>query len=200
MKWDERYSEAGFAYGKAPNDFLKATVDAVNGSGKALCLAEGEGRNGLYLARLGYQVKAVDLSKVGLEKARSLAAEEGLTIATEVCDLANWPLGEQQWDLIVSIWAHTPAQVRGHIHSQVYKALKPGGLFILEAYTPANLGRGTGGPPSKDMLMTLKDLKEELKDLEIIQGEEKEREIQEGKYHNGLSAVVQLVARKPQSK
>ncbi|SMF30953.1 class I SAM-dependent methyltransferase [Pseudobacteriovorax antillogorgiicola] len=194
--WDARYSEDGFAYGKEANDFLKDQIQHVIGAGKALCLAEGQGRNAVYLAKLGYEVTAVDLSPVGLETAQKLATDEGVSIATEVCDLATWPLGERQWDLIVSIWAHMPSEVRSQLHARVASALKTEGLFVLEAYTPANLGRGTGGPPNQDMLMTLEILETELGSLKTLFAQETERNIEEGRYHKGLSAVVQFVGKK----
>lgn len=195
--WNERYSEEGFAYGTAPNDFLVEQRSRLPSNGTCLALADGEGRNGVWLAGLGLEVTAVDLSEVGLTKAKRLAEEAGVRITTQVADLGVFDLGEASWDAIVSIWAHVPAPLRASLHARVVRALRPGGVFVLEAYTPAQIALGTGGPKDPSMLMTLAGLREELAGLEIENGEERERMIDEGKYHQGKSAVVRLVARKP---
>lgn len=196
--WDQRYSEPGFAYGIEPNDFLAATATRyLPVGGEVLCLAEGEGRNAVYLARQGFRVTGVDSSAVGLTKARALAGEHGVEVATVVADLAEYDLGFARWDGIVSIWCHTPSALRARLHRAVVAALRPGGVFLLEAYTPAQLEHRTGGPPVADMLMTLAAVREELAGLELVLGEEKVREVHEGAYHDGPSAVLQVVARKP---
>ncbi|MDO6461295.1 class I SAM-dependent methyltransferase [Granulosicoccaceae sp. 1_MG-2023] len=197
--WDQRYSEEGFAYGTEPNDFLKAEFARIPAGGRVLCLAEGEGRNAVFLARQGYQVTAVDQSAVGLEKAAQHARDNGVEIATVVADLADYELGEDAWDGIVSIAAHVPPAVRAKLHKQVAGALKKGGVFILEAYTEQQLEMdGVGGPPphSKELFMSLRDLQTELSALEFSIGHEVVRTMSEGKYHRGESAVVQVVARK----
>lgn len=197
--WDQRYSEDGFAYGTIPNDFIKAEYSYIPEGGKVLCLAEGEGRNAVFLAKQGYQVTAVDQSAVGLEKAQRLADENGVKIETVVANLADYDLGSETWDGIVSISAHIPEALRKSVHKKAVRSLKIGGVFILEAYTERHheIG-GMGGPPAsqKEMLMSLEALKEELNGLEFIIGVELERHISEGKYHHGDSAVVQIVARK----
>ena len=197
--WDQRYDEEGFAYGTEPNDFLKAEFSRVPKGGKVLCLAEGEGRNAVFLAKQGYSVIAVDQSSVGLEKAKQFATENGVDISTEVADLADYDFGIDTWDGIVSIAAHVPPLLRKRLHTQTVSALKAGGVFILEAYTEHQLDMaGTGGPPpsQKELLMSLDELTVELEGLEFIIGAEVERNISEGKYHQGESAVVQVVARK----
>ncbi|MBZ0238814.1 MAG: class I SAM-dependent methyltransferase [Deltaproteobacteria bacterium] len=196
--WDQRYSEPGFAYGIEPNDFLAATATRyLPAGGEVLCLAEGEGRNAVYLARQGFRVTGVDSSAVGLAKARALAGEHGVEVATVVADLAEYDLGVARWDGIVSIWCHTPSVLRARLHRALVAALRPGGVFLLEAYTPAQLEHRTGGPPVADMLVTLAAVREELAGLELVLGEEKVREVHEGAYHDGPSAVLQVVARKP---
>lgn len=194
--WDERYSEPGFAYGEAPNTFLAAVVERLP-RGRALCLAEGEGRNAVFLAERGFEVTAIDQSAVGLAKAERLAQSRGVSIETEVADLATYSVGPGAWNVIVSIFAHTPPAIRKRVHAQVPGGLRPGGMFVLEAYRPEQVGRGTGGPPVPELTMKLDELKVELAGLEFTHGESLEREVHEGKYHNGLSAVVQLVGRKP---
>lgn len=193
--WDERYAEPDFAYGDAPNDYLVS--QGLRLQGPVLCLAEGQGRNAVYLATLGLEVTAVDQSAVGLACAEQLAARNGVAIQTAVADLGTYDLGEERWGAIVSIFAHVPAAVRKALHGRIAAALKPGGLFLLEAYRPEQLGLGTGGPQNLALMMSLAELREELSGLEWLTGEEVEREIHEGVYHNGLSRTIQLIARKP---
>jgi len=202
--WNERYNESGFAYGTDPNDFLKAEYcripKSTNGQkgGRVLCVAEGEGRNAVFLAQQGYEVTAVDQSSVGLQKAEQLAKKNGVKITTIVADLADFDPGKETWDGIVSIAAHVPPVLRKKLHAQLVDALKVNGIFILEAYTARHLELdGIGGPSQKEMLMSLDELKMELKGLDFIVGAEVERVMSEGKYHNGESGVVQVVASKP---
>jgi len=199
MMWDRRYSETEFVYGKDPNDFLRVEYSHIPQGGRILCLAEGQGRNAIFLAKQGYSVTAVDQSAVGLEKAELLAEEQGVKIETEVANLANYKLGREQWDGIVSISAHVPPALRKDLHSQVAVALKRNGVFLLEAYTTKQLEMdGIGGPPrsQKELFMSLRELKVELVDLKFIIGRETIREMSEGKYHQGNSAVVQVIASK----
>jgi SAM-dependent methyltransferase len=196
--WDERYGEPGFVYGTEPNDFLAANAARfLPPKGEILSLGEGEGRNAVFLASLGFRVTGVDGSSVGLEKARALAQQRGVRLETVVADLATFDLGTERWDGIISIWCHTPSALRRRLHRSVVAALRPGGVFLLESYTPAQLQYKTGGPPSADLLMTLAAAREELAGLELLEAEEKLREVHEGKYHGGTSAVLQVVARKP---
>lgn len=197
--WDQRYREAGYAYGIEPNDFLKAEYSCIPAGGRVLCLAEGEGRNAVFLAKQGFSVTAVDQSAVGLEKAEKLAAENNVQITTQVADLADYDLGTEKWDGIISIWAHLPPSLRLNVHHQVVESLKPQGAFILEAYTEHHIDMsGVGGPPptAREMFMSLQALKTELKGLDVVSGRETERHVSEGKYHLGDSGVVQIVARK----
>lgn len=196
MNWNERYAEPGFVYGTAPNDFLAQHVGHLPAGGDVLSLAEGEGRNAVFLAQRGFRVTAVDGSAVGLEKARQLAATSGVEIETIVSDLAVFDLGVDRWDGVVSIWCHVPSAVRARLHRATVAALRPGGVLLLESYTPKQLEHKTGGPPSADLLTTRAELEHQLRGLGFVSCEEKTREVHEGKYHNGMSAVVQLVARK----
>lgn len=197
--WNQRYQEDGFAYGTEPNDFL---VDhyATIPMGPVLCLADGEGRNGVFLARAGYAVTAIDQSETGLAKARGLAAQHQTALNTVVADLADCEIGKMQWSGIVSIFAHVPVVLRQQLHKKVVDGLRSGGVFLLEAYTPAHLDMpGIGGPPAaqRDLLMTLDTLRSELSGLDFEVAQEITRDIHEGTYHQGSSAVVQIVARKP---
>ncbi|MEM7736796.1 MAG: class I SAM-dependent methyltransferase [Deinococcota bacterium] len=191
--WNQRYSTEGYAFGTQPNDFLAASLAHIP-MGNVLCVADGEGRNGVYLAEQGYQVTSVDLSEVGLAKAQELAESRGVGINTVTADLADYDLGDAQWDGIVSIFCHLPPDIRKIHHQRIVRGLKPSGALLLEAYTPAQLGRGTGGPPNPDLLISLNMLEDELAGLEFVHALETERDIHEGRYHNGNSAVVQLIA------
>ncbi|QEP41714.1 class I SAM-dependent methyltransferase [Ectothiorhodospiraceae bacterium BW-2] len=193
--WDERYSGKEYAYGTEPNDFLRSMADRLP-VGKSLCLADGEGRNGVWLAQQGHEVTAVDASKVGLEKAKQLALQRNVTISTIRCDLAQFELGCEQWDLIVSIFCHLPPSLRCQVHHRAIRALKPNGIFLLEAYTPAQLQYKTGGPPVVELMMDSQCLRRELHPLTLLHLEERVRELNEGRLHQGQGAVVQLLARK----
>jgi SAM-dependent methyltransferase len=190
--WDERYRADEYAYGREPNEFLRAEAHRI-APGRVLCLAEGEGRNAVFLAGLGHTVTAVDFSALGLRKASLLAREKNVEVATVHADLATYEPELDAFTGIVAIFAHLPAVVRRHVHGWIPRALRPAGVYILEAYTPAQLAFNTGGPRDAALLMTLAGLKEELSPLTIEIGREVEREIHEGAFHGGRSATVQLV-------
>ena len=194
--WDERYATEDYLYGTAPNDFLAEMISRLP-VGDTLCVAEGEGRNAVWLAERGHRVVAVDASSVGLDKARRLAEQRGVAITTEVADLGRYPLEPESYDLVVSIYAHTPREARVFLHANLVRALRPGGKLLLEAYTPKQLGYNSGGPPDIEKLMSLEGLRHELHGLVFEHGIECEREVFEGKLHTGKGAVVQLLAVKP---
>jgi SAM-dependent methyltransferase len=193
--WNERYSEPGFMYGTEPNEFLVEAAHHIP-PGPVLSLGEGEGRNAIYLARLGYDVTAVDQSDVGLAKLERRAGELGLAIHTRQVDLADYKFEPAAWAGIVSIFCHLPPAIRGPLYADLKQGLRPGGVFILESYTPDQCGRGTGGPPDPAMMLTLAELHRDLAGLEFLHARELEREVREGAYHSGLAAVVQVVARR----
>lgn len=196
MDWDERYSEPGFAYGTAPNDFLVSVANKIP-IGRILSLGEGEGRNAVYLASLGHEVTGVDGSVVGLRKAQELAAARGVAITTVVADLSGFRIEPGQWDGIVSCYCHLPPAIRIPLHRDVVTGLRPGGLFVLEAFTKRQLAYGTGGPQSLELLMSLTELKQELEGLEFVHAVEMERDVREGSKHTGLASVVQILAIRP---
>lgn len=196
MDWDERYSEPGFAYGTDPNEFLSSVVDKIP-LGKILSLAEGEGRNAVYLASLGYQVTGVDGSEVGLRKAEELANERGVIITTLPADLGSFEIEPEQWDGIIACYCHLPSAIRIPLHRAAVRGLKPGGVFVLEAFSKEQLAYGSGGPQSLDMLMSLNELKQELAGLEFVHAVRIEREVREGSRHTGLASVVQILGVKP---
>ncbi len=190
--WNERYASEEYAYGTEPNDFLVAQAARIP-KGRVLCLADGEGRNGVWLAQQGYDVTAIDLSAVGLEKARKLAASRNVHLNTIHADLAEYNIELSAWDGIVAIFSHFPASVRHRLYSQAVAGLRPNGVFVLELYPPKQLTFGTGGPRDLDLLATLEDLRQDLDGLRFEIAQEIEREIHEGRYHGGHSAVVQIL-------
>lgn len=194
--WEQRFDAEAYHYGTEPNDFLRERIGSLPG-GPVLCLAEGEGRNAVFLASRGFEVSSIDLTEAGVRKTRRLAVERGVSVDATVGDLATADLGVQRWSGIVSIFAHLPAPIRRNLHARVVAALAPGGVLLLEAYTPDQIGRGTGGPPIPELTMTLADLRDELKGLDITYGVELERDVVEGYGHSGVGSVVQLIARRP---
>ena len=194
--WEQRFAGETYLYGTEPNEFLRVSLPALP-KGAALCLAEGEGRNAVFLAESGYQVSSVDLTKSGVDKTKRLAEERGVKVNAVVGDLTDFDLGQERWDLVVSIFAHVPPDLRRSLHRRVVDSLKSGGVLLLEAYTPDQMGRGTGGPPVVELTMTLDSLREELAPLEFVHAEELDRDVLEGTGHTGHGAVVQVIARKP---
>jgi len=194
--WDQRYGGKEYAYGTEPNEFLVAMSPRLP-MGRVLCLGEGEGRNAVWLAGQGYDLTALDASRVGLEKAQRLAAERGVTISTVHADLAAYDIEAGIWDVILSVFCHLPTTLRADVHRRCVAGLRSGGVMLLEAYTPRQLGHGTGGPLVAELMMDEEKLRAELAGLEFLQLQESEREIHEGTFHNGLGSVVQMVGRKP---
>ncbi|NNN05920.1 MAG: class I SAM-dependent methyltransferase [Elusimicrobia bacterium] len=194
--WNERYGGADYYYGVEPNDFLREHAAAIRPGGRVLCLAEGEGRNAVHLARQGLDVTAVDGSQAGLDKLARLAAERGVKAAAVRADLADYRIEPGFWDAIVSIWCHVPEELRRTLHRDCVAGLKPGGVFILEAYRPAQIGRGAGGPQNPALMPTAEALRRELDGLSFEIRRELDRDVQEGRGHGGSSAVVQVLARK----
>jgi Methyltransferase domain len=194
--WEQRYGVEAYLFGTEPNEFLRDSM-ALLPSGVALCLAEGEGRNSVFLAENGYSVHSVDLTETGVAKTLRLAESRGVTVDAAVGDLAEFDIGADRFDLIVSIFAHMLPATRRDLHRRVVAALKPGGTFLLEAYTPQQVGRGTGGPPTPETTMTLDALRSELAGLDLVHAEELDRDVIEGPGHTGSGAVVQVIARKP---
>ncbi|MGE0640794.1 MAG: cyclopropane-fatty-acyl-phospholipid synthase family protein [Thermoanaerobaculia bacterium] len=192
--WDQRYSVDDYIFGTEPNDFLAEHAALL--AGPVLSLSEGEGRNAVHLAALGLEVLGVDLSPVALAKAERLAAARGVTIATEVVDLADFEPGSERFGAVVSIFAHLPGPLRQRLYPRIEEALRPGGLLLLESYSENQLGRDTGGPKEIDLLMTVDKLRREFPRLTPVLAREIEREVREGPAHTGLASVVQFLARK----
>ena len=193
--WDERYSLQEYAYGTQPNDFLREYSHLIP-KGKVLCIAEGEGRNAVFLAKQGYSVTAVDSSLVGIDKAKKWAKNNAVNIEFIHADLAEYDIGERQWEGIVSIFCPLPKSLRRKVHGNVVQGLKKGGIFLLEAYTPRQVNYGTGGGNSIDLMQTVESLAVELHSLNIQRLIELERDVVEGIYHTGMASVVQAIAEK----
>jgi len=197
-KWNERYAAEEFAFGKEPNSFLAehAQLFKEHGLSPVLSLAEGEGRNAVFLASLGLQVHGVDGSEVGLAKAQMLAQSRGVEITTEVADLAVFEPPSNHYGSVISIFAHLPSDIRKRLYPQVERCLKPGGVILLEAYSEDQISRDTGGPKDTDMLMTCAKIEREFPNCETILLQEIQREVCEGPRHTGMACVVQYIARK----
>lgn len=194
-EWDARYADPEFAYGKEPNGFLASVAHRIP-AGPVLCLAEGQGRNAVYLAALGHEVTAVDRSAVGLERARELAAERGVRVTTVQADLAEYSIAEGAWAGIVAIFMHLPQPLRSRVYRAAAAGLRAGGVLVLEAYRPAQLALDTGGPKDVAVLPTLAEITADLRGLTLEIGREIERDVVEGKYHRGRAAVVDVLAHK----
>lgn len=192
--WDERYSSEGYMYGLKPNTFLAEHYNILGSP--VLSLAEGEGRNAVFLASRGLDVVGVDYSQVALEKANELARTQGVRIGTVHADLASFEPGEHSFGSVISISAHLPSSVRATLYPLVEKCLKPGGILLVEAYTEAQLAYDTGGPKDPDRLMSAEKLTREFPNLEPLFVRELERDVIEGWGHKGKGAVVQFIARR----
>jgi SAM-dependent methyltransferase len=197
QRWEDRFSEPGYRFGTAPNDFLKSKASLFEPGQNVLAVADGEGRNGVFLAEQGLDVLSVDISPRGLAKARALAAERGVSIQTEEVDLETWTWPEAAFDVIVVIFIQfaEPA-LRERIFSGIKQALKPGGLLLLQGYRPKQLGYGTGGPNKLENLYTRELLEKAFGELTLLEIREHDSVINEGAGHVGMSALIDLVARK----
>lgn len=194
--WNERYASADLVYGEAPNGFVAQHADKFPTSGAALDIAAGEGRNALFLASRGLTVLAIDQSTVGLQKADRLARERGLSLRTQAVDLNDFDAAPESFDVITSTFAHVPAAIRARVHAGVQSWLKPGGIFLLEAYSPDQIHRDTGGPKDPSLLAPLETILRELEGLTIEHGVSIVRNVTEGNFHTGEASVVQILARK----
>lgn len=192
--WNQRYGGDEFVYGTEPNSFLVENAKLL--TGPVLSLAEGEGRNAVFLASMGLGVLGVDGAAVGLAKANKLAESKGVSIRTEVADLATYEPSVNSFGSVISISAHLPSDVRRRLYPLVEQCLKRGGIILLEAYSKSQLSRNTGGPKDPDMLMTAADVRNEFPNCEAILCQEIEREVVEGEFHTGLASVVQFIGQK----
>jgi 2-polyprenyl-3-methyl-5-hydroxy-6-metoxy-1,4-benzoquinol methylase len=192
--WNQMYSAADYAYGVEPNDFL--TTVPFKANSKILCLAEGQGRNAVYLATQGHDVTMIDYSETGLHRAQELATIKGVAINTQLADLSDYRFEKEKWDAIVVIFGHFPSHIRNTIYTQIPDALKHDGKFVSETYSAEQIAFGTGGPKDPDMMPTEKELHEYFQSFNELSIQKIQRTIHEGSYHNGESSVIQVIAQK----
>jgi 2-polyprenyl-3-methyl-5-hydroxy-6-metoxy-1,4-benzoquinol methylase len=194
--WDERFSQPQPVYGETPNEFLAEQSSRFQRGMKLLVPGDGYGRNGIWLAQQGFQVHTVDLSPVGVERARKSAQAAGVSITIEQTDLGTWNWPVEQFDGVFSIFVHLPPDMRAKVHASMLRSLKPGGLVILQNFSPAQLKHSSGGPKQVELLYTAAMLRQDFAPAVALELEEKEIHVNEGHMHSGPAAVVQAVFRK----
>lgn len=193
--WNERYGQTDYVYGKTPNAYFKSVIDGLP-AGKMLVPGAGEGRDAVYAATQGWLVDAFDFSAAGREKALQLASEVNVSINFEVQNAADFDPTRRAYDCIALIFFHLPADLRQAFHKKVVQALRPGGVVVLEAFTPDQLANDSGGPKNPDMLMRKADVEAEFPELRVLKLEELETKLDEGPYHRGKAAVVRFFGMK----
>lgn len=194
--WEQRYSEAGYAYGTEPNDFVREVADRLP-PGRVLCLGEGQGRNAVFLAQRGHDVTAMDQSPTGLLRAEALAAERGVRLTTIAADLEEFVIEPLAFGAVVSIFVHLPPALRRAVHERVANGLVKGGVYVFEQYGPDQDRFKTGGPDDVTRRPGLATLREELRPLDFEIGREAIRNVVEGTFHSGPASTVQILARRP---
>lgn len=193
--WDDRYSIDDYLFGTEPADFLVAHVHLLEPGSRALAVADGEGRNSVFLAQQGVEVVAMDASPVGVEKAKRLAAARGVSIDFRIADIMTWEWTPDAYDLVVAIFIQflTPSQ-RSTVFDGMQRTLRPGGRLLLHGYRPEQVALGTGGPPDPTHMYTEELLREAFGAMDIERLESYDAEIHEGVGHAGMSALIDLVA------
>jgi cyclopropane fatty-acyl-phospholipid synthase-like methyltransferase len=196
-RWNGRFSAPDYLFGTEPNRFLASHKALFRPGQRVLCVADGEGRNSVWLAEQGLEVVAFDFSAVGVEKARRLAAGRGVRVGYEVAGVYDWAWPQESFDAVAAIFVQfaDPA-MRSFMFERMTRALKRGGVLLLQGYTPKQLEYRTGGPSRLENLYTADMLRAAFADLEILELREYEAELGEGAAHAGRSAVIDLVARK----
>jgi 2-polyprenyl-3-methyl-5-hydroxy-6-metoxy-1,4-benzoquinol methylase len=200
QRWNERFSAEGYLFGTAPNAFLAGQKHRLQPGMSALSVADGEGRNSIWLAQQGLRVTAFDFSPIAVRKARDWAGQAGVDVEYSVADIEDWDWDARQFDCIVAIFiqfASPPARAR--IFHGMTRALKPGGLLILQGYTPKQIEYRTGGPPHAENMYTAGLLRGSFGALDILHLAEHEDVVSEGRGHNGMSALIDLVASRPRT-
>jgi 2-polyprenyl-3-methyl-5-hydroxy-6-metoxy-1,4-benzoquinol methylase len=197
-RWNTRFSAPEYIFGTAPNAYLASKAPLLRRDQRALCVADGEGRNSVWLAEQGLEVTAFDISPIGVEKARRLAAERGVKVAYEVSDLYGWRWPEVAFDVVAAIFVQfADPPMRAFMFERIVRALKPGGLLVVQGYTPRQLEYKTGGPKHVENMYTAELLRGAFAALEIVELREHEKVMAEGTQHCGPSALIDLLARKP---
>lgn len=196
--WDERYSEKNYVYGKEPNEFLKENLTPLK-PGKILFIGEGEGRNAVYAARLGWNVDAFDYSVSAKQKAENLAKENNVNINYTVQDLSEIDLPDNYYDVIVNIFVHLPDQISKTVNEKLIAALKSDGKIILQVYAKEQIKYKTGGPKNVDLLYSLEDIYTDFNELEIETFNKKTILLDEGEHHSGKAVVINYIGKKSNS-
>jgi 2-polyprenyl-3-methyl-5-hydroxy-6-metoxy-1,4-benzoquinol methylase len=196
--WNERFDKEEFIFGKEPNEYLvEKAKQYLKSKNKVLCIADGEGRNGVWLARQGMQVVGFDASDIALVKAKQFAKEHQVEVEYSFSDTDSYAWPENTYDAVIGIFIQfADPEMRARIFQQTYKTLKPGGLFILQGYTPKQLEYKTGGPSLIEHLYTEEMIRDLAKDFKILELVSYEKELSEGPRHTGMSAILGLVAKK----
>ena len=196
--WNRRFEGDDFLFGTEPNAWLREHAQAFPRGGRVLSVADGEGRNSVWLAKQGFAVDAFDIAEVGVAKARAFAAREGVTVDFRVADVDGFGWQAAHWDGIAAIFVQfADPELRRRLFAHMVAALNPGGVLVLQGYTPKQLEYRTGGPPILSHLYTPAMLREAFAALEILELREYEAEVHEGSGHDGRSALIGLVARRP---
>ena len=194
--WNERYQATDYIFGVNPNDFIKAVTPKASSGQKAYAPADGEGRNGVYLAELGYDVTSTDVANLAVDKAMALAQQKGVTLNALVADALNPAFDDATFDLIIVSFMHFMPDDHARFMAENKRLLKKGGLFIMEGYTIDQIPLTSGGPKNPDMMMSQDGLRETFNDFDIILLQETRRYLSEGPRHQGEAATVQIMARK----
>lgn len=196
--WDERYSSPEYVFGTKPNAFLASCAHLLTSGEAALAIADGEGRNSVWLAKQGLQVTAFDASKVGIKKARKLAESEGVSVDYQLAKIEDWAWTPDKYDVVAAIFIQfAPPALRDQIFAGMKQTVKPGGLILMQGYRPEQIAYGTGGPGVPDQLYTEELLQDAFGDFEMVTLKSHDAELDEGPGHKGMSAVIDLIARKP---
>ncbi len=189
--WDERYAVEEYVYGTEPNAFFKQEIDKLT-PGKLLLPAEGEGRNAVYAASLGWEVHAFDLSVEGYKKAMRLAKTKHVNIKYEVAGFDDVELKDNYFDLVFLCYVHLPSMLRQKYHRIVLQALKPKGTMLLEGFSKTQIDKNTGGPKNVDMLFSKEELTEDFKDMESLSVNSLSEILSEGDFHAGEADIIRL--------
>jgi SAM-dependent methyltransferase len=195
--WEDRYNTPDYVFGTEPAQFLRDHRALLTPGQTALAVADGEGRNSVFLAECGLQVTALDYAPSAIAKARKLAAARGVSVDFHQADLLqyDWP---GQFDMVVGIFIQfTGPTDRARMFDGMASCLRPGGLMLLHGYTPRQLDYGTGGPPHAENMYTLPLLRDHFAGWDVLEAREYDREVQEGRGHSGMSALIDFIARKP---
>ncbi len=190
--WNTRYATKEYVYGIEPNEYFKSSIDTLQ-PGSILLPAEGEGRNAIYAATLGWQVTAFDFSQKGREKALNLARQNEVSIDYRLSDYQHFTC-EKQFDLVALLYGHFASDIRQSYHRKICKFIKPGGTLLLEAFSKKQINNDSGGPKNPDALYDLDMLAEDFSILQVNTLEEVTKELKEGDFHSGKADIIRLIA------